>query len=65
MLGARYAGGAGAITGMIFGGATGMIGGTVVGIIPTYALYLLVLLIAFALVTLYIRGSGSGGGAEP
>ena len=41
MLGARYAGGAGAITGMIFGGATGIIGGTVVGIIPIYALYLL------------------------
>jgi hypothetical protein len=65
MLGAKYAGGAGAITGMIFGGATGMIGGTVTGIIPTYALYLLVLLIAFALVTLFIRGSSGGESAEP
>ena len=65
MLGAKYAGGAGAITGMIFGGATGIIGGTVVGIIPMYALYLLVILIATALVMLVVRGSSGGGGAEP
>jgi hypothetical protein len=65
MLGARYAGGAGAITGMIFGGTTGIIGGTVVGIIPTYALYLLVILIATAIVVLFVRGSSGGGNAEP
>jgi hypothetical protein len=65
MLGARYAGGAGAITGMIFGGTTGIIGGTVVGIIPTYALYLLVILIATAIVVLFVRGTSSGGNAEP
>jgi hypothetical protein len=65
MLGAKYAGGAGAITGMIFGGATGMIGGTVTGIIPTYALYLLVILIATAIVVLFVRGSSGGGSAEP
>lgn len=64
ILGAKYAGGAGAITGMIFGGATGMIGGTVVGIIPTYTLYLLVILISTAIVMLFVRGSG-GGSAEP
>lgn len=65
MLGAKYAGGAGAITGMIFGGATGMIGGTVTGIIPTYALYLLVILIATAIVVLFVRGSSGGGSVEP
>lgn len=67
MLGAKYAGGAGAITGMIFGGATGMIGGTVTGIIPVYTLYLLVILIATAIVVLFVRGSGgdSGGGGAP
>jgi hypothetical protein len=63
MLGARYAGGAGAITGMMFGGAVGMIGGTVIGIIPTYALYLLVMLIATAIVVLFVRGSGGGSDA--
>jgi hypothetical protein len=63
MLGAKYAGGAGAIAGMMFGGATGMIGGTVVGIIPTYALYLLVMLIAAAIVILFVRGSGGGSDA--
>jgi hypothetical protein len=64
MLGAKYAGSAGAITGMIFGGATGMIGGTVTGIIPTYALYLFVLLTAIAIVVLFTRGSSGGGGGE-
>jgi hypothetical protein len=65
LAGAKYAGGAGAITGMIFGGAIGMIGGTVVGIIPAYALYLLVILIATGLVMLIVRGSSGGGSAEP
>ena len=64
LVGAKYAGGAGAIVGMIFGGATGIIGGTVVGIIPVYALYLLVLLIATGLVMLIVRGSSGGGSAE-
>jgi hypothetical protein len=65
LAGAKYAGGAGAITGMIFGGMVGVIGGTVVGIIPMYALYLLVILIATGLVMLIVRGSSGGGNAEP
>jgi hypothetical protein len=63
MVGAKYAGGSGAIVGMIFGGTVGIIGGTVVGIIPPYALYLLVILIATAIVLLLVRGS-SGGGSQ-
>jgi hypothetical protein len=65
LAGAKYAGGAGAIVGMIFGGATGIIGGTVVGIIPVYALYLLVILIATGLVMLLVRSSSGGGSAGP
>lgn len=61
ILGARLGGGLGMVIGLLTGGLFGTIGGVVTMILPTYALYLYILLLGLGFV-IAIRSGSSGGG---
>jgi hypothetical protein len=63
IIGAKYAGPMGMIICMLSGGLVGVISGVTINLLPTYLLYLYILLMGVSLIMVIMSGRSSGGGA--